>query len=67
MTAKKDKGRVFCVTVVFDLDYTLWPFYCDTEEAPFKAFGSGKVRAADGRVLTDTVGPRSFVVYTDKD
>ena len=27
---------------------------------------NGKV-TADGRVLTDTVGPRSFVVYTDKD
>ena len=61
MSSRKRQDRVYCVTVVFDLDYTLWPFYCDTEEAPFKAFGSGKVRAADGRVLELYPGVRDML------
>lgn len=61
MAASKREERVYCVTVVFDLDYTLWPFYCDTEEPPFKRVGSGKVHAADGRVLELYPGVREML------
>ncbi|PFX18609.1 magnesium-dependent phosphatase 1-like isoform X1 [Stylophora pistillata] len=49
MTANKDGGEFLPELVVFDLDYTLWPFWADTHVSPpFTRKSNGSVQDRSG-------------------